>query len=622
MLLNSALEANERAKYLLTLLQTARSQADSPSDRYSSLRDERLAAGVADSQLDGVIERSQPLGAGTYRIPLAQHIHEELVATIRGMLSPLATTEAAPSPSRLDALVAESPDLSGDRVPGEYIDRISTARRDRGDSLHLLIMDAHRALNRLQAEIATSALDGAAVYGLADDDRGLVSAFMAGVHETASLKFDHPGLATTATRVGDRLLIQNDLGTTNAHIVVLAIEGLSATLTHTDVHRRRLQFFQSLLEDFPVQWSDTQRRGHPSLGEHHVVVGRYDAEDRVSLETYLRHVGSRLVFVLDWNRARKKLGMLIGNDDAIDLLRWAADNNVGHMAFLALGGERLIYDAIELAEKVPARYGEPIVEVLGRDSTLVIARFALRAATEGLLAGKSSLLIRDELRVEVLRHLQASHRRLLDAAAEHASLIVECGQALQAALVQLGNPGGDEFLGRTARRAAGWEHRADEILTAQRQAARHVDGGGAVTTLTTIADDAIDALEEAIFLLTLLPPQAISGIRPILEPVAAITLVTAREHLKAVELARQVVSGPASEDLEDFLVAVDRVATLEHDADSADRMARASLVTDAPEFRSLYIADSISRGAEDATDALLRAALGLRDHILSLLSTR
>ena len=114
--------------------------------------------------------------------------------------------------------------------------------------MHLLIMDAHRALNRLQAQIATSTVDGAAVYGLSAEDHGLVAAFMAGVHSTARLKFDHPGLATTATRSGDRLLIQNDLGTTDAHVVVLSVEGLTATLTYSDVHMRRLRFFQSMIE--------------------------------------------------------------------------------------------------------------------------------------------------------------------------------------------------------------------------------------------------------------------------------------------------------------------------------------------------------------------------------------
>ncbi len=622
-LVSSGLEANDRAKYFLTLLQTARSRADTPAQPFTSLRDERLAAGVPDRDLDDVVERSRRVDSETYLIPHADRIHEELLAAITDMLTPLAAAKAteAPDPSRLDALSADATDLNGEEIHGQYVDRITSARREHGDSLHLLVMDAHRALNLLQGQIASETLDGAAVYGLTQDDSRLVAAFMAGVHDTERLKLDHPGLATTATRAGGRLLIQNDLGTTNAHVVVLAVENLAVTVTYTDVHRRRLVFFQSMLNTFPVQWSDAQdRSGGPSLGEHHLATGRYEAADPAALEAYLRHVGSRLVFVLDWNRARKRLGSFLPKDDAIDILRWAADNNVGHMAFLSLGGERLIYDAVDLAQRVPARYGEPLTDILGRDTTLAITRFALRAAAEGMTAGKSQLLIRDEVRVEVLRHVKASHRRLLDTSAEHATLIVECAHALQAGVVRLGTAGGEAFLGRAARRAGDWEHRADAILTSQRQAARRVEGGHTITALTAVADDAIDDLEEAVFLLTLLPSEAISVARPLLEPLAAITVMAAREYLKSVEIAREVVNGPPAEDLEDFLVAVDRVAALEHDADAADRMARAGFVTSAPEFRSLYIADSVSRRAEGATDALLRSVLGLRDHILGQLS--
>ena len=394
-------------------------------------------------------------------------------------------------------------------------------------------------------------------------------------------------------------------------------------MTYTDVHRQRLQFFVSLLDSFPVQWSDSQpRRTGPALGEYHLATGRYEARDRAELLDYVRHVASRLVFVLDWNRARKRLAMLVSNRDAVDLLRWAADANVGHMAFLALGGERLVFDAVELAAKVPARYGEPLVEVLGRDATLEVTRFALQAAAEGMLAGKSALLIRDEVRVEVLRHVHVSHGRLLDTAAEHASLVVETASALHTALARFGSPDGNAFLGRAVERARSWEHRADALLSDQRQGARRVEAGDTVATLTATADDAIDALEEAVFLLTLLPSDALELVREILEPLATVTVMVAREHLRVVEIARLVVNGASQDDLEDFLVAVDRVTVLEHDADRADRSARAALVTDAPEFRSLHVADSVRRNAEDATDALLRCALGLRDHVLGLLSVR
>jgi uncharacterized protein Yka (UPF0111/DUF47 family) len=627
-LLRRGLEANDRAKYLLSLLQAARAHADDPSQPWLSLREERVTAGLPDPGLDSVVEHSRREGPDLYLIPGGGRIHQLLVESLKEMLAPFDTADLQLEDwwldsGRLDLLLRRAPEMSGDRVPGRYIEELTSTRRDRGDSMHLLVMDAHRGLVRFQAKIAAQSIDGAAVYELAGDDPDLVAAFMAGVHETSPLRFDHPGLGTSATRSHSRLLIQNDLGTTNAHVVVVAIEELTVTITYSDVHGRRLQFFASLFDPFEMRWSHTETRSAaPSLGEFQVTTGSYVAPDRAALKTFLCHAGSRLVFVLDWNRARKRLSTFLPTRDAIEVLRWAADANVGHMAWLELGAERLIYDAVELAAKVPARYGEPLIEVLGRDQTLAVTRFALRSAAEGMLGGKSPLLIRDELRVEVLRHVQASQRRLLDGSAEHATLVVECAQALHSALVRLAGPDGAAFLGRAARRAAGFEHRADEILTGQRQAGRRLEGSDAVTDLTATADDAIDALEEAVFLLTLLPPAAVGVVRPTLEPIAATAVMTAREHFKAVEIARRIFDGFAPEDLEDFLVAVDRVATLEHQADRADRAARAALVTDVPDFRSLYLADGVSRGAEDATDAVLRSTLGLRDHVLNVLSER
>lgn len=627
-LLRRGLEANDRAKYLLSLLQAARAHADDPSQPLLTLRQERVAAGLNDSSLDSAVGHSERGGPGRYRIPGAARIHQLLVSAVREMLAPFEAADFRSEqwwldPGRLDRLVRAEPAPDGDLVEGRLIEELTSAERDRGDSMHLLVMDAHRALVAFQARISAQSIDGAAVYDLAGDDADLVAAFMAGVHETSPLRFDHPGLGTSATRSGARLLIQNDLGTTKAHVVVVAIEDLAATITYSDVHARRLEFFASLFDRFDMRWSHAEARSiSRSLGEYHVTTGSYLAADPSDLGFFLRHAGSRLVFVLDWNRARKRLGTYLPAKDAVEILRWAADANVGHMAWLEMGGERLIYDAVELAARVPARYGEPLIDVLGREQTLEVTRFALRSAAEGMLAGKSALLIRDELRVEVLRHVQASQRRLFDAGAEHATLIVECARALHASLIKLAGPGGEAHLQRAAQRAASLEHRADEILSAQRQAGRRVEGSEAVTALTAVADDAIDALEEAVFLLSLLPMNAVTFVRPTLEPVAANALMTAREHFKAVELARRLFDGSAPDDLEDFLVAVDRVTTLEHEADAADRAARAALVSDVPDFRSLYLADGVSRGAEDATDALLRSTLGLRDHVLGALAGR
>lgn len=82
-------------------------------------------------------------------------------------------------------------------------------------------MDLHKQINATASDIATENLDGAQVWHIDDDDRPLIHAFMGGLHRTAPLKFSHPGLDTAATRDGSRLLIQNDIGTNDVHVLVL-----------------------------------------------------------------------------------------------------------------------------------------------------------------------------------------------------------------------------------------------------------------------------------------------------------------------------------------------------------------------------------------------------------------
>ena len=188
-------------------------------------------------------------------------------------------------------------------------------------------MDLHEAINLLQTQIANEDIDGALGYLLADSDREMVRAFMTGVTRTAPLKFGHPGLGTIATRAGDKLVIQNDIGLTDAHVLVVTVKDQTVTITYTDIHLPRLHFFQSLFHPFPVQWSDTISRtawkkirgpGLPSLR------GAYIARDAKDARDFLTHAGSRIVFLIDWNRARKRLRNFVPNADAIEILSSAS----------------------------------------------------------------------------------------------------------------------------------------------------------------------------------------------------------------------------------------------------------------------------------------------------------
>jgi len=145
-------------------------------------------------------------------------------------------------------------------------------------------------------------LAAAHVYALLPQDRPAVEAFMRGVEATEKLRFGHPGLATTATRSGGRLTIQNDIGETDAHVVVIAVEADAVTVTYTDVHAVRAKFFIGLFRNFPVQWSGLERKNSTGLGDDggfYLVTGRLPFDSGARRDAFLENVGASLVFLID-----------------------------------------------------------------------------------------------------------------------------------------------------------------------------------------------------------------------------------------------------------------------------------------------------------------------------------
>jgi uncharacterized protein Yka (UPF0111/DUF47 family) len=626
-LVNEALAANDRTKYVMTLLQVAREHADRPNSAATDLKQERLTCGVADAELDGTVARSHRDGPDTYIIPAARRIHDVLIGDVRRMLAPLRARTgpaaggdrlAASYEERLQSLLSQAHPLAQDRITGSYINRLTSAQRDAGDSVHLLVMDLHKELNRLQQQLATETIDGARAYGLRKVDRPLVAAFMAGLQQTRDLKFDHPGLGTTATRAGERLVIQNDIGLTEAHVLVIHVEQQRVTLTYTDVHIERLVFFQQLFDRFDVHWQDTVSKRAAGLREdlYHLCMGTYAARDRTDLLSYLTFLGSRLVFLIDWNRARKRLRKLAPRRVCLEALRWAADRNYGHRGFLSLGGEQLVFDALQTVGRLPLPPGGQLSDFLGPERTAEFLKFTLQAASEGLKAGRSEFLIRDEVSAELRHYIDTVHQGLLEVAAEHASLIVELAQAARDLLLAAGPALDRDLLQRTVLRARTWEHRADELVNRCRAAGRRGDAPGPVLDLLVAADDSADGLEETIFWTSLLPADVAAGMAAPLKELAGLVVQGAQEYLKAVENARCLHRGSPREHVADFLEAVDRTLTVEHQSDDAHRHAQAGVLTFAGDFKQWHLANAIADGLEEAADALLRSALVLRDYTL------
>lgn len=625
-LVNDALAANDRLKYRFALLQAARMHANNPERPFSGLRGERLACGVEQAELDAAVGATVADSDG-YRIPNSELLYAGIFEDMQTMLAPFPSVieeaefaSAVDLSQRSDRLLERLPPTRDDRVDEESIALITSGDRAAGDSLHLVVMDAHKALNRLQNWLAAEHIDGAAVYGINPEDREVVRAFMTGIHRTAALKFEHPGLGTTATRTGDALVIQNDIGTTDAHVLVVHVREDSVTVTYTDVHLQRLLFFQGMFRGWKIDWEDARSRVDRSMedGVYHLSIGRYTARDRAWLLQFLQMLGSRLVFLIDWNKARKQIKAFLPKNEARELLAWAAANDLGHMAFLRCGGQQMLFETLELVGRGAFRYGEQLHQIIGVERARDFLQFALRVCSQAMQAGRPVELVRDEMRAELFESFRTAEQGLFGLLVEHASFTVEIASCLRDGWLQLESADSDRVMATHSRRAKYWERRADELVIRMHEAGGQAEDVDSLLHIIRCADDVPDELEEAAFHCTLIPrhleTHAASG------PLASLhglTLSATQEYLKALIAARVLRRGMSREDMQDFLEAVHRVVDFEKMADDTLRQVRQALLAEPIEPRQLYVLDAIATNLERATDVLMHCVHMLRDQVLA-----
>jgi uncharacterized protein Yka (UPF0111/DUF47 family) len=616
---HEALEANARVKYYLSLVQLACAHADEPDAPAVYLADERERLGIG-PELDAVVAGARRGANDDYRVPGLGEVIDRVDHDLERMIAPIALVspdDAASWRGRLDSIRARRAELlARDRLSVDALAWLTSGDESRAGP-HRLCLELHKAIDSVQARLATETLDGARVFGLDDSDRALVGAFMRGVHRTERLKFDHPGLGTSATRSGARLIVENDVGTTDAHVLVVTIEGRRAAVTSADVHVQRLGFLQRLLSTFPMTWEDTRSRRAPGLEEDafFLCTGTLEAGSDEELARFLEHLGSRLVFLIDWNRARKNLQTFIPKSSAIPLLQWAAEAELGHRAFLELGGEQLVHDAMAAVMRTPVRFGERLEDALGVEPATTFLRFVLRETAEGMLEGRSRSLIRERVRVELASAFAAAGERLLEPVRRHAALVRE----LASMVSQLALLGGALETADVAGHAKTREREADEIVVEVRSLVERIPEEAAFGRVVAAADDAADEIEEAIFGLTLLPAGFLptEAVRATMARLRDLVDEAARAWVACVESAQHARRGVVGAELRAFLDAVDRVVTIERESDDAERQAEAALMAcEGIDARALVVAARAVEHLETATDALLHAALTLRDHAL------
>ncbi|MGA8757740.1 MAG: hypothetical protein WB611_15660 [Stellaceae bacterium] len=163
--------ANEQAKYVLGLLQIAANNADNPSEAAPpTLKSEREACGLGDASFDRCVADSLSDGHRNYHIPGAQHLIAVLDEAMAAMLAPLALIASSSDAAaalheryrrRLGQLVHARPAIVDDMLNQETITAMTSGRTAAVDGFHRLIMDLHKELNQLQADISTEEVDGA-----------------------------------------------------------------------------------------------------------------------------------------------------------------------------------------------------------------------------------------------------------------------------------------------------------------------------------------------------------------------------------------------------------------------------------------------------------------------------
>jgi uncharacterized protein Yka (UPF0111/DUF47 family) len=392
------------------------------------------------------------------------------------------------------------------------------------------------------------------------------------------------------------------------------------------LHQQRFAYFQRQLAEIGARWSRTETQRHEALNEgeaYHVGSARFDAADDAALCRQLEGIGERIVFLIDWNRARKRLLPFVDKDSSVAVLEAAARERVGHMAWLAAGGERVVWSAMAAQGAGTFRLGDRLDDVLGADAARDFLVEVLALAARAAAGRQPAPLVDDEVRALLARRLQG-RRGEFDLLEEHAGLAHALAQALRDALVH-GAERDNDAAQRLAARAKTWERQADHLVMRSRSQADRQPQWQPLVRLIERSDDVADALEEACFVLSLLAEhfadkgtqRAWSGpAREVLTVLAEAVLTATQDHIKALAVARTLGETSDAADHDEFLAASWRVLRAERQCDELLRSARRALAEACREHddaTALVLSNEFAAALEQASDALLSLGYGLRE---------
>ncbi len=309
----------------------------------------------------------------------------------------------------------------------------------------------------------------------------------------------------------------------------------------------------------------------------------------------------------------------VGKSAAVELLTWAAAHDYGHRAFLELGGVDLVFEAIRRTADGRIPYGARLDEALGTGESADFLRRVLRQATEGLSAGRSTRLIRDEIQADLAQLFDTAESAVLMVLLRHLGITRMLAANIAETLAQDHiAPAADRS--RLAQNAKRMEEKADRLTLSAREICARVQHADHLRQTIDEVENATDILDECAFLLSLAPQgDGLAGAAHLTE-LADIVVDSTGHLVRAVEAASRLPQGHRA-DATDSLQAIDAVVIAEKKADIAEREAFAAFMrVSAPDARALVLGLDLARALETATDHLAHAALSLRDRVLEELS--
>ena len=185
-LVAGGMRANDRAKARLSALQAAAGHARDPHGAFSDLAAECRSAGVDAIAVKSLIAAARSTEDGAIDAPGLGKLGEDLSSDVDAMIAAVSAGDeerGRVAQDRLAAIKANSR-LGMQQITQAEIAELTAVPSAGADSLHRLIMDLHKDLNRLAAQCAEEIVAGAHAHGLRAEDRALVGAFMRGFNRT------------------------------------------------------------------------------------------------------------------------------------------------------------------------------------------------------------------------------------------------------------------------------------------------------------------------------------------------------------------------------------------------------------------------------------------------------